>query len=132
MVLEVGFETTFAANKDGGESTPCTQKCTHAPLALLPDQSSRCIDCLKKHGRDRTEKDTYDAFLFYPRDLEGRCVELDAEAFEVIEAWAHLPATLKTAVVSIVRSKHPSGSPGDPGTDPLPSESNIDAKGGAR
>lgn len=132
MVLEVGFETTFAANKDGGESVPCTQKCTHASPALLPDQPSRCINCLNKQERDKAKKETYDALLFYPRGPTGRCVELDAEAFEVMEAWATLPATLKTAVVSIVRSHHPSDSPRDPGIDPLPSESNSDAKGGAR
>lgn len=108
MVLEVGVETTLAPNDDGAESAACTQKSTHA-LRPPPDQRASCSSCLRGAATDRAEKDNHEALLFYPHDTEGKCIELDAEAFEVIESWASLPDALKTAVVSIVRSNAKGG-----------------------
>ena len=108
-MLEVGFETTFALNKAGGEKAQCTQKSTHAHL--LSSNPSSCH-----------------ALIFHPHEQEGIFVGLDPDAFEVIESWATLPGALKTAIVSIVRSHNPP----DDCRYSYPSEANTDAKGGAR
>lgn len=50
---------------------------------------------------DKAEKINHDAMIFYPHDLEGKQVELDAEAFKVIEAWETVPVLLKKAIVAI-------------------------------
>ena len=39
-----------------------------------------------------------------PPELEGKALDLDNLAYEVIAAWDSLPLALKEAIVSIVRS----------------------------
>lgn len=50
------------------------------------------------------KKLNYDALLFCPHDLEGKEVELDASAFEVIESWALLSGVHREKILGIVRS----------------------------
>ena len=107
-MLEVGVEPALSPNKDGAKSASCTQKSTHA-VRPPPDQCLYRASCLRDAVADRDGKDNYEALIFYPHDTGGKCVELDAEAFEVIESWEALPDALKTAIVSIVRSNAKGG-----------------------
>ena len=75
MVLEVGFEATLLANNDRGEDADRVQKRVH----------------------EEFESDL-------PPELEGKALDLDDYAYEVILAWDTLPEYLKEAIVSIVRS----------------------------
>lgn len=60
---------------------------------------------------------TYDVLLFYPHETASdRSVEVDAECFELIEAWPSLPGYIKTALVSMIR-RVPDG--GWPDENPL-------------
>jgi hypothetical protein len=130
VVPEVGLEATFTANKDGVENAGCVQKRAHDEqtysknlmacddVFLSPEQrdlkqflieNQERIDAVADESRigrekEKAEKTNHDGIIYYPHDLEGKYIERDAECFEVIEAWPDLPGSLKSAILSIVRS----------------------------
>lgn len=55
-----------------------------------------------QHEKDKAEATEYEVILFYPHDLDGKGLTLDATAFSVMESWPALPDPLKEAVLSIV------------------------------
>ena len=57
----------------------------------------------EEHEQELALKVGYDAWLFYPHDMEGTDVDLDAEAFEVILAWESLSDDAKQLILKTVR-----------------------------
>ncbi|MDF7809543.1 hypothetical protein P4E94_19050, partial [Pontiellaceae bacterium B12219] len=124
------FEATSEPNKTGVKNANCVQKriqteqeeaekliaCDDVFLSpaereykqFLIENQKR-IDTASKEARIEREKEiaektNYDGYIYYPHDLEGKYIERDAQCFEVLEAWPSLPDSLKSAIVSIVRS----------------------------
>ena len=75
---------------------------------LIRTHGENYVEAIRKLDEETeqeiADKVGYDAILFYPHDLDGTEVDLDAEAFEVIFAWSALSADVKSEVLLAARS----------------------------
>ena len=65
------------------------------------EQSAK--EAKEEEDRLKAAQINYEVVLYYPHDIEGKEVELDEDAFKLIEAWTKIPSLLKQAIVAIAK-----------------------------